>query len=129
MLSTGIREFTIPLMIGVLAGTYSSIFICSPLLYELIERRSRRRLAAPVANKNKKMKNNPSKDKNLLKTENTGSDADVSPDGKANIDNSAKILENNVVTHDKNKPKKSNKKKNKTSRPNISNKKKKKRRK
>lgn len=34
MVSTSIREFVIPLMIGVLAGTYSSIFLCSPLFYE-----------------------------------------------------------------------------------------------
>ena len=35
MVSTSIREFVIPLMVGVLVGTYSSIFLCSPLLYEI----------------------------------------------------------------------------------------------
>jgi hypothetical protein len=30
-----LRDFTLPLMIGVLAGTMSSIFLCSPLYYEL----------------------------------------------------------------------------------------------
>ena len=35
MVSTSIREFVIPLMIGVLVGTYSSIFLCSPIFYEL----------------------------------------------------------------------------------------------
>ena len=30
-----LREFTLPLMVGVLAGTLSSIFLCSPLYYEL----------------------------------------------------------------------------------------------
>lgn len=34
MVSTSIREFVIPLMVGVIVGTYSSIFLCSPLLYE-----------------------------------------------------------------------------------------------
>ena len=34
LVSTSIREFVIPLMVGVLVGTYSSIFLCSPLLYE-----------------------------------------------------------------------------------------------
>lgn len=34
MVSTSIREFIIPLMVGVLVGTYSSIFLCSPVLYE-----------------------------------------------------------------------------------------------
>ena len=35
MVSTSIREFVIPLMIGVLVGTYSSVFLCSPIFYEL----------------------------------------------------------------------------------------------
>ncbi|MBR3786269.1 MAG: protein translocase subunit SecF [Firmicutes bacterium] len=35
MVSTSIREFVIPLMVGVLVGTYSSIFVCSPLYYEM----------------------------------------------------------------------------------------------
>jgi len=34
MVSTSIREFVIPLVIGVLCGTYSSVFLCSPLFYE-----------------------------------------------------------------------------------------------
>lgn len=43
MVSTEIKEFLIPLIIGITSGTYSSIFICSPLLYEMTqkERRSR----------------------------------------------------------------------------------------
>lgn len=35
MVSASIREFIIPLMIGVVIGCYSSIFICSPVLYDL----------------------------------------------------------------------------------------------
>ena len=35
MVSTSVREFIIPLIIGVLVGTYSSIFLCSPVFYEL----------------------------------------------------------------------------------------------
>lgn len=34
MVSISIREFVIPLMVGVFVGTYSSIFLCSPLFYE-----------------------------------------------------------------------------------------------
>ena len=30
-----IREFVFPLMVGVIAGAYSSIFVCSPIYYEL----------------------------------------------------------------------------------------------
>ena len=35
-----VKEFAFPLMIGILAGTYSSIFIASPLWYELTNRKS-----------------------------------------------------------------------------------------
>ena len=34
MVSTSIREFILPLMVGVIVGTYSSIFVCSPIFYE-----------------------------------------------------------------------------------------------
>ncbi|MEG0923837.1 MAG: protein translocase subunit SecD [Anaerovoracaceae bacterium] len=34
MVSTSIREFVVPLMIGVFVGTFSSIFVCSPIYYE-----------------------------------------------------------------------------------------------
>ena len=34
MVSTAIREFIIPLIIGVIVGTYSSVFLASPILYE-----------------------------------------------------------------------------------------------
>jgi SecD/SecF fusion protein len=35
MVSSSIREFIIPLMVGVIVGCASSIFICSPLYYDL----------------------------------------------------------------------------------------------
>lgn len=35
MVNNEIRQFLIPLIIGVLVGTYSSIFLCSPVFYEL----------------------------------------------------------------------------------------------
>lgn len=35
MVSATIREFIIPLMVGTIVGCYSSIFICSPLYYDL----------------------------------------------------------------------------------------------
>ncbi|MBQ7245774.1 MAG: protein translocase subunit SecD [Firmicutes bacterium] len=34
MVSSSVREFVIPLMIGVLVGTFSSVFLTSPILYE-----------------------------------------------------------------------------------------------
>ena len=35
MVSSSIREFIIPLMVGVIVGCLSSIFVCSPLYYDL----------------------------------------------------------------------------------------------
>lgn len=40
LVSTEIRQFLIPLIIGVTVGTYSSIFLCSPLLYEFTRKES-----------------------------------------------------------------------------------------
>ena len=38
MASSELRGFLIPLLIGVFVGTYSSIFLCSPVLYELTKK-------------------------------------------------------------------------------------------
>ena len=35
MVSSAISEFIVPLMVGVIVGCYSSIFICSPLYYDM----------------------------------------------------------------------------------------------
>ena len=35
MTNSTIREFIMPLMVGVITGTYSSIFLCSPLYYQM----------------------------------------------------------------------------------------------
>ena len=35
MAGSSIREFVLPLMVGVLSGTYSSICVCSPLYYDM----------------------------------------------------------------------------------------------
>ncbi len=43
LVSTELREFLIPLMIGVISGTYSSIFLCSPLYYEMTKKGSKSR--------------------------------------------------------------------------------------
>ena len=40
MVSSEIRQFLIPLMIGVFVGTYSSIFMCSPMFYDLTRKES-----------------------------------------------------------------------------------------
>ena len=37
-----IREFTVPLLVGIAAGTASSIFIASPVYYDLSKRNEKR---------------------------------------------------------------------------------------
>lgn len=62
MASSELREFLIPLIIGVTTGTYSSIFLCSPIFYELTrkENLSKYQIEQEKANKNrKKGKRNP----------------------------------------------------------------------
>ena len=54
MVSTSIREFVIPLMIGVTAGTYSSIFLCSPLYYEFNKNENKSKYIAAQQDKKKK---------------------------------------------------------------------------
>ncbi len=58
MVSTSIREFVIPLMVGVLVGTYSSIFLCSPLLYGLSKDEDKSRYVLNKEKKGKKSKKN-----------------------------------------------------------------------
>lgn len=53
-----IRQFLIPLMIGVLVGTYSSIFLCSPLFYELTRKENLSRYEIERERAMKKFKKN-----------------------------------------------------------------------
>ena len=54
MVSTSIREFVLPLMVGVLVGTYSSIFLCSPLFYEFSRSEERSKYMTAQAKSKKK---------------------------------------------------------------------------
>lgn len=56
MVSSSIREFIIPLMIGVIVGCYSSIFICSPIYYELCKGSEESKYVKQIKSKNKKNK-------------------------------------------------------------------------
>lgn len=56
MVSTSIREFVIPLMVGILFGTYSSIFLCSPVLFELSKGDVKSKYTKHRGQKNKKGK-------------------------------------------------------------------------
>ncbi|MGF6375574.1 SecD/SecF fusion protein [Clostridiales Family XIII bacterium PM5-7] len=54
MVSSSIREFVIPLMIGVIAGAYSSIFTCSPLLFDLSKKENQSKYLTTNKNNQKK---------------------------------------------------------------------------
>ena len=69
MVSSEIREFLIPLLIGVIVGTYSSIFLCSPLLYDLTRKES---LSRYEENKEKSDKERMKKKKAQNKRANDG---------------------------------------------------------
>ena len=63
MVSTSIREFVLPLMVGVLVGTYSSIFLCSPLFYEFSKGEDQSKYLTAQKNKEKTSKKSPKKNK------------------------------------------------------------------
>lgn len=56
MVSSSIREFIIPLMIGIVVGCYSSIFVCSPLYYDLNRNSTGSRYLRQTKAKKKKKK-------------------------------------------------------------------------
>ena len=62
MAGEAIREFVLPLMVGVIAGAYSSITICSPLYYEFAR-------PASVSKYEKEVKKNKKKNKKLKNDE------------------------------------------------------------
>ena len=56
MVSASIREFIIPLMVGVIVGCLSSIFVCSPLYYDLCRNEEESKYLRETAKKPKKTK-------------------------------------------------------------------------
>ncbi|MBS6799593.1 MAG: protein translocase subunit SecD [Firmicutes bacterium] len=54
MVSSSIREFIIPLMVGIIVGCYSSIFVCSPLYYDLCKGGEESKYTKQIKSKNKK---------------------------------------------------------------------------
>ena len=54
MVSTSIREFVLPLMVGVIVGTYASIFLCSPLFYEFSRNENKSKYLTSQKSKAKK---------------------------------------------------------------------------
>ena len=56
-----IREFVLPLMVGILAGAYSSIFFCSPIYYEFGKNEKTSEYQKQIKAAKKKAKKNESK--------------------------------------------------------------------
>ena len=56
MVSAQLAIFVIPLMIGIIAGTYSSIFICTPIYYELCKKTELSRYERSIKKKKKLIK-------------------------------------------------------------------------
>ena len=56
MAGEAIREFTLPLMVGVITGCYSSIFICSPLYYAMTKKERQSRYEKQIASKQRSKK-------------------------------------------------------------------------
>lgn len=68
MVSTTIRQFILPLMVGVIVGSYSSIFVCSPVFHDITKALEKRKFDNTGSNGTTyKKKNNykgaPKKDK------------------------------------------------------------------
>ncbi len=57
MTSEAIREFTLPLMVGVIVGCLSSIFVSSPIYYEISKFAKKTRYQSVVTKEKKKRKN------------------------------------------------------------------------
>ncbi len=56
MVSAAISEFIVPLMVGVIVGCYSSIFICSPLYYDMTVKEEKSKYVLKQQEKSKKSK-------------------------------------------------------------------------
>ena len=56
MVSSSIREFIIPLMVGVIVGCLSSIFVCSPIYYDLCRNEETTKYMKATAKSNKAKK-------------------------------------------------------------------------
>lgn len=94
-----IREFVFPLMVGVIAGTYSSICVCSPLYYELgrstrtSEYQKQIKEAEKKAKKKKKYIGAPKKDK-IDKKEDLKEDLKETPVNETPIETAEVAAEN-----------------------------------
>ncbi len=63
LVSSELREFLIPLMIGVICGTYSSIFLCSPLYYEMTKKGTRSKYVEDKEKRDRQKQKNRAREK------------------------------------------------------------------
>lgn len=63
LVSSQLREFLIPLMIGVICGTYSSIFLCSPLYYEMTKKGTRSKYVEDKEKRDRQKQKNRAREK------------------------------------------------------------------
>ncbi len=66
MSGSAIREFVVPLMVGIIAGAYSSIAMCSPLYYEFSKRKKVSKYEKHVKAAAKNSKKDKKKDKKQI---------------------------------------------------------------
>ncbi|MDO5491219.1 MAG: protein translocase subunit SecD [Bacillota bacterium] len=84
MAGDAIREFVMPLMVGILAGTYSSICMCSPLYYEFstMDKVSKYERQVKLAKKQAKKETGEQKKLRLAAVEKAGDEAKAIPAGE-----------------------------------------------
>lgn len=63
LVSSELREFLIPLMIGVICGTYSSIFLCIPLYYEMTKKGTRSKYVEDKEKRDRQKQKNRAREK------------------------------------------------------------------
>ncbi|MBR2546969.1 MAG: protein translocase subunit SecD [Eubacterium sp.] len=109
LVSSSLAGFVIPLMIGVICGTYSSIFICSPLYYEFNRREEMSRYEAQERAK-KRIEDKKAKKESKKQPENEVIDVPESEQKEAVSTAAAETESKAKATKKKGKKKKSSKK-------------------
>ena len=90
MSGPAIREFVVPLMVGIIAGAYSSIAMCSPLYYEFSKRKKVSKYEKQVQAATKSSKKNKKKAKKQLEETKALPDAEIGKPADDTADLTAK---------------------------------------
>ncbi len=91
-----LREFVLPLMVGVIVGCYSSIFICSPVYYDMASFHS----GSEYQRRQAKLKK-PYGEEKAEKTERKLTDDDYDPEAVGNSDSAGIYIPKADTTHKK----------------------------